>query len=1082
MKRLAVALAVLCLSGAGLARTISFVGEGFDPSPEQEVTLYIQTDTPLLCLGAFVHVSGDATITGVMNEYDSGSFGWDPGWTGQPYVDDVNGFAEVCGVKLTFNSGETATRTSTSNASTGSGTGQVVGYVTFVYHSGQVSVSMIGDSYGTDYESVETSSQVLTFGQPVARMSMSSRFMSLSRSVAAVSVEEEAVSTDTVESEEAVADTPPDPYAEFQRCMHPQGYDADTAGGLAMAASLAAPTAYDANFVMTQNTVWDHDVTLNGALYVEGCELVIMPGVTVWNEGGQGGIVVRSNGVIIASGTNQNRVGFAANTSSYDFAVKIESTASARCAINNCVVMFAREGIWIENRRLDSPLQQMTIVRCGDGIHEEGPNLTDILNNEMIQCSWSGIEVYLTDMEDPNNTCSAYTHINIEHNSVIGYWTDYESPQYYGMTIHGSPDSSKAGYVAMADNLIAGSAIYAVNMGDGAIVCEGRKNHGYYNNEAIDSGDPWGDIDPKVTWDSPFYYYSISTWPHLLKPDCLFVDGGYKSVAELGYLIGQTTYFGVPDVNVADIGVHYNFEGYVNAGINPLAGDINNDLGVDANDLKIVVDHWLEDGNSVNYLAAANLYGDDRIDMQDMAVLAGDWQMRTSPIPPDAPVIFDQATSGLHGNATASINMPSFAYRAYVLLDGKPVGDITANGVDPNALSLDTRLFANGVHSMKLAYLCDDGSVFLTSPASIVFDNDLSMLVIPDSIEAGRNLCCYGISDSNQPYSFEMRDLNDTVVFSQSCQGGMNVQVPAADVSDAHGMYSMSISQVQSGGGLMFAAAAGSDAVERCMARKFDPNDAAFANARMVISIGSVDILARNANYVTLMRNKVKAAISQNLDPIVLPYQQCTFETMRAALGMPNVKLWDHTSHADDSQSGRTRHSVEIKGSRLYSYLAKDYPDPATPPSEYQKLGKAAEGQHTVTELGIITVENQKRKCKLNWVSFTGCWTFESDYSGVGEFPSWLGIYQTEPGFPPEKVFIGWRCRYFDESANTAFPLLLYDIALWESLGAGRTVSEAQQYSFDKNSFSGAVMRNILNNWRYYGPDMEATKLTPSLK
>ncbi len=55
-------------------------------------------------------------------------------------------------------------------------------------------------------------------------------------------------------------------------------------------------------------------------------------------------------------------------------------------------------------------------------------------------------------------------------------------------------DTNAVESVVMADNIITGSYYYAVVMGDGWIACDGRYNHGYYDNWAIDTGDPWSDI------------------------------------------------------------------------------------------------------------------------------------------------------------------------------------------------------------------------------------------------------------------------------------------------------------------------------------------------------------------------------------------------------------------------------------------------------------------------------------------------------------------------------------------------------------------------------------------------------------
>jgi hypothetical protein len=134
-------------SQVACANQIELAGEGFIPDPNEEITVQIQTDASLFCMGIGIEVAGDATITSAMCEADCNDFGWSNGWNSDPYI-DPNGWVYLSGVAWP---GETT------------GT---VGYVTFQYHSGQVDVSIFySDAFDPNFQSVPFSESILKFGQ-----------------------------------------------------------------------------------------------------------------------------------------------------------------------------------------------------------------------------------------------------------------------------------------------------------------------------------------------------------------------------------------------------------------------------------------------------------------------------------------------------------------------------------------------------------------------------------------------------------------------------------------------------------------------------------------------------------------------------------------------------------------------------------------------------------------------------------------------------------------------------------------------------------------------------------------------------
>ncbi len=125
MRKLAAGLLIICISTVAHAGLISLVYDGnMTPDPNTEVTVEVYTNTSLFCMGICAVVTGDANITTAMGSYDCTDYGWDDGWNWDPYIDEPNGIVAFGGVRW---------------ASDANGT---VGYFKFIYHSGQVTVSI----------------------------------------------------------------------------------------------------------------------------------------------------------------------------------------------------------------------------------------------------------------------------------------------------------------------------------------------------------------------------------------------------------------------------------------------------------------------------------------------------------------------------------------------------------------------------------------------------------------------------------------------------------------------------------------------------------------------------------------------------------------------------------------------------------------------------------------------------------------------------------------------------------------------------------------------------------------------------
>lgn len=148
-------LAILFIFNRASAWEISFVGQGYNPEPNEEITLQIQTDVPLFTMAAGIYIVGDANITGAMCEADCNQYGWDNGWNSDPYIDDANGWVYIQGISWS-----------------GDDPNGIVGYIKFRYNGGQVGVCIDQENSsaaawdGNSYSDVPFTTNVLFFGEP----------------------------------------------------------------------------------------------------------------------------------------------------------------------------------------------------------------------------------------------------------------------------------------------------------------------------------------------------------------------------------------------------------------------------------------------------------------------------------------------------------------------------------------------------------------------------------------------------------------------------------------------------------------------------------------------------------------------------------------------------------------------------------------------------------------------------------------------------------------------------------------------------------------------------------------------------
>ncbi|MCE5186299.1 MAG: hypothetical protein LLF76_09265 [Planctomycetaceae bacterium] len=725
MRTIGVVWSCLLFSFAAAAASISLTADTTMPDPNDEVTVWVHTDEPLLFMQLDAFVRGDATITSAMSEADCNDFGWEIGWGFEPVIDEPNGWVSIGGIKWAADAND------------------IVGYFKFRYNSGYVTIyidqeNSAAGNWGTNFA---FSDEAISFGEMVLPPLIERN-----------------------EPTPVIAQCPPS-------SSSPPRDELDSFAGWPQQAMLEMldlePTVIEINSDITTNQVWD----ANNVYYitdVNGIDvqalLIIEPGTTVI-FGYRCGLYVNNGGTLISKGTPDKPIIFTPDWLYYDYPdyigyywqvlpydgpyyyspLYIEETASPATTIRYNMIEGAVWGILTDDIRLDNPIENNYLFGNIWGVYEFGPRLTDIRNNLCFFNDEAGIEAYLS--PDPNDVPDTENILTIEHNTCDG--SEYT---FCGITVRGVADPNQAPTVHLLNNIVSGSypdtGCYGLNLRDGAMYAL-VANTGYYDN-LYDRNWEFDEYNAVYAETYPYYPY-IGDKPyqhHYLIDGSAFIDAGSQYI-EQTQIIGMTTNFNsLPDAGVIDIGFHHMDWDYVGGeGV----------AGTDIDDLIEISEYWLEyspfDPNSPGYIDP-NLYifdpnhpelwidpnfvsfggdwnDDGFVDLADFAILAGMWQ--AAPALPDiVPVINGNPNSGwvaISVSGYTSTTQDIFAY-----INGKYVGKITGFQ-DGRCLGIDISEFGNKPQQLKLIAIDCDGQITCSGLTDIVYSSTLSYCLLPESYE-----------------------------------------------------------------------------------------------------------------------------------------------------------------------------------------------------------------------------------------------------------------------------------------------------------------------------------------------------------
>jgi hypothetical protein len=993
--------------------SVELAGEGFIPEPNQEITVQIQTDTPLFAMSIGIYIIGDANITTAMSEADCNEYSWDNGWNSDPYI-DPNGWIYLSGVRW---------------AADANG---IVGYFKFRYNSGQVSVYIDQENslaFGWDGNScpiVPLSTDTLVFGQPDPndcneQSELSSQDIIPDENTPATAESPNDVNIPSnsywqnkeAERQKHLIRCPADSNSSreaLSRAEWEGQLEKDGGGQMLM----WLDNVIDINSDITTNQIWTANNTYCVTAEVNVTALLVIEPGTVISFDNHGSLFINNGGALISCGTPDEPIYYTSVyidpvPGNYYCAIYIEETASPATKIAYNYIEYAEVGIVTDNIRLDTPIENNILFNNRYSIYEYGTRHSDIINN-LIYGSIGGIDV---NMESSGGAADASSHILIENNTchyILGY-CGFGG----GIKVHGTRDANNAGQVTLVNNIVSASTT-------GIILVDGWMyqtvtNTGYYRNDVNKNWD-FNESNPVEANDCPYVPFLWSSGCYL-NQSCPFIDAGLGYVEETP-MIGMTTdyYNGLPDSNKVDIGFHHPNWDYSNAGNgSTLNADYDGNFKVDFKDFAILANGW------------QNIYGID-----DLFTMVDEWLTAISGHPQISISVTGDVNS-LNGEVGVSVAGCSYlTAEVSIFIDGECQGKMMHEDGTTPGITINTPSYLNGSHSLKAVVTDYNGLITLSENLDVNFNNSLNNVTLPDGFVPSKDFYLYALGTGN--YSVEILDIiNDEVVYTGSFQNGISAHISSNTFSEPYGVYKITAM----GTSTLFSTTIG----PTFSIANYPPD----CNSKMVVSIGSEDLEIHKEKS---WQAALKAGIGKRFNPILLRYKDCTWNNLSYCLKLNNVKIWYHCSHGNfDLWFQPPRQCIETADGLVFSYLKKDF-NPVPP--DYQELWYY-EKNHSLAELGFWNTH------KLNWVQFNACYS-----AHTCEFPFYLGILEGEwPGNPiGDKIFIGWKDKAYASDILAKYNQ--FEESYWDKLRWDEMLENAVMDSLPPGGGT-----NILENFQYYG-------------
>ncbi|MEN6386785.1 MAG: hypothetical protein ABFD79_16520 [Phycisphaerales bacterium] len=739
-------------AGGALAGEITLITDTNNPDPNEEVTIYVHTDTPLFAMGTGIYVIGDANITGGMCEADCNQYGWDNGWNSDPYI-DPNGYIYLGGVRW---------------ASDANG---VISYFKFRYNSGQVSVyldqewSCAFSWDGNSCPEVPFSSDILLFGQPDSNDFNEMDFFSQDEIIVGEEIQMDSLSSYDVT------------LTGVHKYTSPISYSNQT-----ILADDSAYLVYDCNFTLV-NCVMDvngsvefnRNITLtNSQIRVKG-NLKCKPGIEI-NETGASSIRATGDdecaGKITLDGDLDNTIIVVSDNVSVDSEFIIIDANSSSNSSLKCIDFYGGwTNIQINNKRLNKPISNCCFFGAENAIWQDG--VTELTTINFSLFSQNYISIY-AGIDGISRTVRYPLIDNVVIDGIPG-----ENLVTFGIVLEGGQSTSYFDYFEITNSIIANcycgwyfdaDNVYPPNM----------LNLAYYGNDYDDNyGHPSFVRNPMYLTQTPFVSYG--GWPYFTNPASPVADVNFGYNIEQDAPEQMLTSVYSDSTPRTNIGLGFGLalpSGYVSHVPNLIQGDFDESGLVNNRDFYVFAADWrsIRGTNPIHYpdvngYSVADFDKAGVVNNFDLAVFATNWLSDDG-----IELIIDSNDTLI--TATCQ-QIPGLYIKYYVFfLDGKFIGLR-----DPNEIAniiVEKMKYPQGLHYLNAVAVTTNGSQFYTESQEVLFNPPLSNLSFDESFDPAKKFAISGKVNAGYAATISIKNLDNQILWSSTYTTNFNTKLDSS--------------------------------------------------------------------------------------------------------------------------------------------------------------------------------------------------------------------------------------------------------------------------------------------------------------
>lgn len=421
------------------------------------------------------------------------------------------------------------------------------------------------------------------------------------------------------------------------------------------------------------------------------------------------------------------------------------------------------------------------------------------------------------------------------------------------------------------------------------------------------------------------------------------------------------------------------------------------------------------------------------MDFSDLAILAEQW-LQTASAHPNISVYLTADPNNVTGYLNIGVTGYSYnTIQVFVFIDGEFVEEIV-DFDDVGYVGLDSRIFRNGQHTIKVVAVDANNLITLSENATVDFANELYCVSGEDDFEEGEDYHISAMYSSGYNLRVKVVDWNDTVVWTSPIISG-HINLTIAESVFSGQVYDLAIEEDS---------ASWESIWKRSIGKEYKPS----TSYKYAIFLPKTTFFLFHFNCrKRAVAEIIRVCESRGMPYVVLYKGQCTWENFVSVLSSPSISYAYLVAHGG-SYVGRATNLVQRTYFRLTDSSVLSYYNDKLP----EKI-KKKKNIHYMRSLGLGST-NQMRIVHVDACS-------QAKYTDMAS--EWIDASQ-EPIL--DQLFVSWNSLI--GMLDKDFDIWSRDI--WHALGeSGTTYLQAQEYA--KKDHENDKPYFILGKVRYYGFD-----------